>query len=87
MLATETVKRQIKKEGGFAGTVKASITASLIAPMVSLLLQPTASSLINTITGTGARRARKGQEGEFCPFLTLVLIIKVLAKGVMDKHF
>ena len=31
--------------------------------------------------------ARTGQEGGLLPLLALPLIIKVLGKGVMEKHF
>ena len=85
--ATETVKHQIKREGGFVGTMMVLMATSLIALMASSLIQATASSLINTITVTGLSRARKGQEGGFRLFLLLLLIMKVLAKGVMNENF
>ena len=43
--------------------------------MASSLIQPIAPSLINSITG-------KGQEGGFLPLLALLLMMKVLEKGV-----
>ena len=43
--------------------------------MAASLIQPVASSLINSITG-------KRQEGGFLPLLVLSLMIKVLEKGV-----
>ena len=65
----------------------APMAASLIAPMDPSLIQPTASSLINSIT-------RKGQEDRFLPLLALLLMLKVLGKGVrragrgyMNKNF
>ena len=36
------------------------LATSLIAPMVSLLIQPVASSLINIKSGKGVRRTGKG---------------------------
>ena len=66
---TETVKTEIKKkqEGGFL--------RAMIKTMAASLIQPVASSLINSITG-------KGQERGFLPLLALSLMIKVLEKGV-----
>ena len=65
----------------------AAMVTSLIAPMASSLIQPIASSLVNSIT-------RKGQEGRFLPLLALLLMLKVLGKGVrregrgyMNKNF
>ena len=60
-----------------------------MAPMVSSLIQPLVSSLINTITG-------KGQKGRFLPLSAIPLMMKVLGKGVtragrgynnISKHF
>ena len=66
--ATETVKYEIKKqESGFLG--------SLMAPATTSLIKTVAFSLINAITG-------KGQEGRFLPLLGLLLMMKVLGKGV-----
>ena len=66
--ATETVKYEIKKqESGFLG--------SLMAPATASLIKTVAFSLINAITG-------KGQEGRFLPLLGLLLMMKVLGKGV-----
>ena len=64
------------------------MTASLIAPMYSLLIQPVASSLINAISG-------KVQGGGFLPLSTLPLKMKVLGIATragrgynsMDKTF
>ena len=50
-----------KQEGGFLGARMAPITASLTAARASALIQPIASSLINTISGKEAVRAGKGQ--------------------------
>ena len=50
--ASKTVKHEIKRqEGGFHGAMMAPMTASLIAPMVLLLIHHIASSPINAITG------------------------------------
>ena len=87
--ATETLKHQIKKQSEFVGALVASMAASLIATIVSLLTLPVASSLIYAVTG-------KWSEGEFLPFLALPLIMDVLEKEVkraargynsMDKNF
>ena len=51
------------------------MTALLIAPMASSLIQPMASWLINTITGKGAK----------CRFLSLLafpFLMKILGRGV-----
>ena len=81
--ATERVKHEIKKEGGFHGATMASMAASLIVPTASSLIQPVASSLVNAISGKGVMREGKGQEGEFLPLLALPSFMKVLGKGVM----
>ena len=74
--ATETVKHEIKnQEGGFLRDMMSPMAASLIAPMASSLIQPAASSLINALTGTR-------QEGGFLPLLALLLMMKVLGKGI-----
>ena len=74
--ASETLKHKIKKQdGGFFSAMLTVMAASLIALMASSLIKPIASSLINSITG-------KGQEGEFLPLLPLLLMMKVLEKGV-----
>ena len=57
------------------------MAASLIAPMVSSLIQIVASSFINVISEKIAMTARKGQDGGFIPLLTLALMIEVLEKG------
>ena len=77
--ATEKVKHEIKKqEGGFVGAMVAIMTASLIPPMDSSLIQPVASLIINFITGKG----QKAQKGGFLPLLALSLMMKVLGRGV-----
>ena len=70
------------------------MAASLIATMVSSLMQFVASSLINVVFGKGGTTAVKGQEGGILPLTALPLIIKVQGKGVqrarrgcMDKYF
>ena len=47
--------------------------------MASSLIQPMASSLINTVTG-------KGQEGWFLPLLLLPLMMKVLEKESEEQE-
>ena len=54
------------------------MAASLIAPMVSSLIQTVTSSFINVISEKIAMTARKGQDGGFIPLLTLALMIEVL---------
>ena len=56
----------------------APVAAPLIAPMVSLMIQPVASSLISVIHG-------KEQECRFIPLLALFSLIKVLRKGVTRR--
>ena len=51
------------------------MTVSLITPTDPSLIQFVSSSLINAITG-------KGKEGGFLPLLALLLMMKVLGKGV-----
>ena len=51
------------------------MTASLVAPIASSLIQPADSSLINGIFG-------KGQKGVFLPLLPLPLMMRVLGKRV-----
>ena len=65
--ASETVNNhEIKRqEGWFLSAMMATMDASLIVLMVSSLIQPVASSLINAITGKGVRRAGKGKDGKF----------------------
>ena len=46
-----------------------------MAPATASLIKTVAFSLINAITG-------KGQEGRFLPLLGLLLMMKVLGKGV-----
>ena len=62
--ATETVKHKIKK-GEFLRAMIALMTASMIAPIVSFLIQFVASSLINALSGKGVMRSRKGQKSGF----------------------
>ena len=52
---------------------------SIIAPMVSSLIHPVASLLINNIT-------REGQKGGFLPLLALLLTIKIIGKGVRRAY-
>ena len=79
--ATETVKNEIKKqEGGFLSAMMAPMAASLISPMASLLIQPATSSMINSINGKTAMRARKGDEGGFLPLLALPLMIRSMSR-------
>ena len=73
--ATETVKPEIKQEGGFFVSMIAPITALLITPITSSLIQPVDSLLINAVTGNK-------QTGEFLPLLALSLMMKVLGKRV-----
>ena len=54
------------------------MTASLIPPMDSSLIQPVASLIINYITGKG----QKAQKGGFLPLLVLSLMMKVPGRGV-----
>ena len=72
--ATETVKHEIKKqEGGFLSAIIAPMAASLIALMISSLMQPVASSVINVITWKGGRRTGKRQESRILLLLSLPL--------------
>ena len=97
--ASEIVKREIKKQGGYLPAMMEPMTASLIAPMASSWIQPVASSLINAITGKEVTRTGKGQGG-FLPLLAAPLLLKgIFGKGVtragrgynkldhMDKNF
>ena len=73
---TETVKHKLRKqEGGFLEAMVAPMAVLLVAPMISLLIQPLVSSLINAITG-------KGKQDGFLPLFALLLMMKVLEKGV-----
>ena len=64
---SETVKHEIKKEeSGFFPTKMTPMAVSLVAPMVS--------SLINSITG-------KRQQGEFLPLLALPITDESIAKN------
>ena len=47
--ATETVKHEIKKQGGFLG--------ALLVPLAFLIVQPVISSVVKGISGRGVRRA------------------------------
>ena len=49
---TETVKNEIKKEGGFRG--------ALLAPLAASLVQPVIFSVIKGISGRGVRRTGTG---------------------------
>ena len=49
---TETVKNEIKKEGGFRG--------ALLAPLAASLVQPVIFSVIKGISGRGVRRTETG---------------------------
>ena len=61
----------------------AFMTASLIAPIASLLMQPVTSSLINVITGKWVMIGGKEKEGRFFTLIAAPLILKTLAgKGV-----
>ena len=57
------------------------MAASVIATMVSSLMQFMASSLINVVFGKGGTTAVKGQEGRILPLTALPLMIKVQGKG------
>ena len=78
--ATETVKHEIKQEGGFLDAMMAPMAASLKAPMASSLTKPVDSSLINAITGKVVMKVGKGQEEGFLPLIALPLMMKVLGK-------
>ena len=70
------IRHKIKKqEGGFLGAMMTPLTASLIAFIISSLIQPVVSSLINTISG-------KGQKGECLPLLASSLMVEALGKEV-----
>ena len=59
------------------------MAASLITPMTSSVIET-----VNTITGKGVWRARKGQEVGFLSLLSVPLLLKgIFGKGVMDKNF
>ena len=45
----------------------------MMAPMAASFIAPMASSLINSISGKGIVRLRKGQEGGFPPLLAFTL--------------
>ena len=49
---TETVKNEIKKEGGFRG--------ALLAPLAASLVQPVIFSVIKGVSGRGVRRTGTG---------------------------
>ena len=49
---TETVKNEIKKEGGFRG--------ALLAPLAASLVQPVIFSVVKGISGRGVRRTGTG---------------------------
>ena len=54
------------------------IAASLIAPMASPMIQSVASSFIKAIT------EKKKQKGRLLPLLGLLLMMRVLRKGVIS---
>ena len=54
------------------------IAASLIAPMASSMIQSVASSFIKAIT------EKKQQKGRLLPLLGLLLMMRVLIKGVIS---
>lgn len=58
----------------------------MIAPTASSLIQFVASSLINSISGKGIVRLRKGREGGFLPLLASPLIMKVLGKEMQYQE-
>ena len=62
------------------------LTASLIAPMASSLIQLAASSMINNITGEGAMGVGKGQEFWILLLLALLFMIKVLGKYDLSSN-
>ena len=55
------------------------IAASLIAPMASSMIQSVASSFIKAIT-----EKKQKQEGILLPLLGLLLMMRVLKKGVIS---
>ena len=57
----------------------------LVKSTASSLIQPVVSSLINNISGKGALRARKGQEGGFLPLSTLPLMLKAMFVKVIKR--
>ena len=82
--AAETVKHEIKnQEGGFVGVMMTPTAALIIAPMASSLTQPVASSLINAISEKRVMKEGKGEEGGTNLLLSLPLMVKFLAKGVI----
>ena len=83
--ASKTLKHEIKKprrstslcyDGSYGCFVDISYISSLIHPVTS--------SLINTITGNGVRKAGKGEEGGF--FLLLTLLLKSFGKSSHDSR-
>ena len=57
-----------------------------MAPMAASFIAPMASSLINSISGKGIVRLRKGREGGFLPLLASPLIMKVLGKEMQYQE-
>ena len=55
------------------------IAASLIAPMASSMIQSVASSFIKAIT-----EKKKKRKGRLLPLLGLLLMMRVLIKGVIS---
>ena len=54
----------------------------MMEPVAASLIEPRASSLINALTGKGAMRVEKEQEGGFFTLLPLSLMIKLLGKRI-----
>ena len=55
---------------------------AMMEPVAASLIEPRASSLINALTGKGAMRVEKEQEGGFFILLPLSLMIKLLGKRI-----
>ena len=53
-----------QQEGGFLGATVAPIAASILATMGSSMIQPVASSLMNTKPGKRVVRAEKRKKGQ-----------------------
>ena len=58
------------------------MAASLIATTAFSLIQPSVSSLINTISGKGVMRLEKRKKCGYLLLLTLLLMMKILGKRV-----
>ena len=57
---TETVKHEIKKEGGLLG--------ALLAPLPTSIVQPVISSVVKGINGRGVRRTGRGYMNKYYQF-------------------